>query len=147
MKNRVISSIVTLFLLAASGSFATNGSAEDALPSPNGVPTGPKKVIKSDREWAKQLTQLQFLVTRRKSTEPSFSGKYVRNHSLGTYVCVCCDQPLFNSRAKFESGTGWPSFWTPVSPDRIQTAPDYHGDEPRIEVMCSRCDAHLGHVF
>ena len=104
-------------------------------------------MIKSEKEWLKQLTRPQFLVTRMKATEPAFSGKYVNNHAIGTYACVCCGAPLFNSRAKFESGTGWPSFWTPYSPERIQTAPDYHGSEPRIEVMCSKCDAHLGHVF
>ena len=73
-----------------------------------------------------------------KATEPAFSGKYVHNHAIGTYACVCCGAPLFSSRAKFDSGTGWPSFWSPYAPERIQTAPDYHGSEPRIEVMCSR---------
>jgi len=119
-----------------------NPNAAGDLPVPA---TG--KVIKTEKEWLKQLTRPQFMVTRMKATEPAFSGKYVNNHAIGTYACVCCGAPLFNSRAKFESGTGWPSFWTPYSPERIATAPDYHGSEPRIEVMCSKCDAHLGHVF
>ncbi len=104
-------------------------------------------MVKSEKEWLKQLTRPQFLVTRMKATEPAFSGKYVNNHAIGTYACICCGAPLFNSRAKFDSGTGWPSFWTPYAAERIQTAPDYHGSEPRIEVMCAKCDAHLGHVF
>jgi peptide-methionine (R)-S-oxide reductase len=105
------------------------------------------KLIKSPQEWAKQLTRAQFLVTRMKATEPAFSGKYVNNHAVGTYACVCCGAPLFNSRAKFNSGTGWPSFFAPFSPERIAQAPDYSEAEPRIEVMCAKCDAHLGHVF
>jgi peptide-methionine (R)-S-oxide reductase len=119
-----------------------NPSAAGDLPVPT---TG--KVIKTEKEWLKQLTRAQFMVTRMKATEPAFSGKYVNNHAIGTYACVCCGAPLFNSRAKFESGTGWPSFWAPYSPERIAQAPDYHGPEPRVEVMCSKCDAHLGHVF
>jgi peptide-methionine (R)-S-oxide reductase len=117
-------------------------SAAGDLPVP-----GTGKLIKSEREWARQLTRAQFLVTRMKATEPAFSGKYVNNHALGTYACVCCGAPLFNSRAKFNSGTGWPSFWAPFSPERIQQAPDYSAAEPRVEVICARCDAHLGHVF
>jgi peptide-methionine (R)-S-oxide reductase len=108
---------------------------------------GSGKLIKSERDWARQLTRAQFLVTRMKATEPAFSGKYVNNHAVGTYACVCCGAPLFNSRAKFNSGTGWPSFWAPFSPERIQQAPDYSAAEPRVEVMCAKCDAHLGHVF
>jgi len=144
MRSRVVFPIL---ILLAAVTTTPAGAADGDLATSKSDLTSPKKVIKTEREWAKQLTQAQFYVTRRKSTEPAFSGKYLRNHALGMYVCVCCDQPLFNSRAKFESGTGWPSFWTPVSPDRIQTAPDFHGTEPRIEVTCSRCDAHLGHVF
>jgi peptide-methionine (R)-S-oxide reductase len=125
-----------------------NPNANPSLSAAGDLPVpGTGKVIKSEKEWLKQLTRPQFLVTRMKATEPAFSGKYVNNHAIGTYACVCCGAPLFNSRAKFNSGTGWPSFWTPYSPERIQTAPDYHEAEPRIEVMCAKCDAHLGHVF
>lgn len=162
MRWRIYGSIVGLILIVSVGAVlvpplltraaedpASPGRAPDSSVGPGGdlpVP-GSGKVIKSDKEWLKQLSKPQFMVTRMKSTEPAFSGKYVHNHALGTYACVCCGAPLFNSRAKFDSGTGWPSFWTPYAPERIQTAPDFHGSEPRIEVMCSKCDAHLGHVF
>lgn len=106
-----------------------------------------RKVSKSDAEWAKLLTKQQFLVTRRKATEPAFSGRYANNHARGIYACVCCGVDLFASVNKFESGTGWPSFWRPIDPKRVDTAPDYLQIEPRIEVMCNDCGAHLGHVF
>lgn len=106
-----------------------------------------RKVQKTDAQWAKLLTVEQYLVTRRKATEPAFSGKYFANHARGTYLCVCCGAALFNSTAKFDSGTGWPSFWRPIDPKRLETAPDYHEAEPRVEVMCTDCGAHLGHVF
>ena len=112
------------------------------------TPGAPKKVRKTDEEWAKQLTRAQYLVCRQKATEPAYSGKYVYNKSKGTYHCVCCDAPVFASRTKFESGTGWPSFWSPITPGSLETAMDYHRpDEVRVEVMCSTCGAHLGHVF
>jgi len=145
MRYRVSASIVIVVAVLVPAMSAR--AAEGDVPRAKGGPASSGKVVKTEREWAKQLTQAQFFVTRRKATEPAFSGKLLRNHALGIYACVCCGQPLFNSRAKFESGTGWPSFWTPLSPDRIQTAPDFHEAEPRVEVMCSRCDAHLGHVF
>jgi peptide-methionine (R)-S-oxide reductase len=108
----------------------------------------PRKVIKTDAQWMKQLTLEQFMVTRRKATEPAFSGKYATGHpKSGTFVCVCCGAPLFSPQAKFDSGTGWPSFWRPIDPKRIETAPDYEGGEPRVEVRCVDCGAHLGHVF
>src|SRR5258707_12760317 len=107
----------------------------------------PQRVIKTDEEWAKQLTRPQFLVTRMKVTEPAFSGKYVHTKVKGAFTCVCCGAKLFSSQAKFESGTGWPSFWRPIDPGAIASAPDYSDGQTRVEVMCSRCDAHLGHVF
>jgi peptide-methionine (R)-S-oxide reductase len=107
----------------------------------------PHKVIKSDKEWSKQLTPLQFAVCRMKETEAPFSGHYVNNHAAGMYLCVCCGAELFNSRTKFDSGTGWPSFWSPVARDTLDTEADYKLGEERIEVMCSRCGSHLGHVF
>lgn len=106
-----------------------------------------RKVKKTDAEWSKLLTPLQFSVTRRKATEPAFANRYVANHAKGTYTCICCGIPLFSSQAKFESGTGWPSFFQPIDPKRIQSAPDNHTAEARIEVMCMTCDSHLGHVF
>ena len=111
-------------------------------------PAAPKKVRKTDEEWAKQLTRSQYLVCRQKATEPAYSGQYVHNKSTGIYHCVCCDAEVFGSRTKFESGTGWPSFWSPITPVSLATARDYHrADEVRVEVMCSTCGAHLGHVF
>jgi peptide-methionine (R)-S-oxide reductase len=106
-----------------------------------------RKVTKTDEEWFKLLTPDQFAVTRRKATEPAFSGKYATSHGKGTYTCICCNAFLFSSQAKFDSGTGWPSFWRPIDPKRLETAPDNHSGEPRVEVMCTDCGAHLGHVF
>ncbi len=107
----------------------------------------PRKVVKTDAEWRKLLSQTQYLVTRRKATEPAFSGKYATSHGKGVYACVCCGAGLFSSRAKFNSGTGWPSFWQPLNPKNIDTAVDNSMAETRIEVMCNDCGAHLGHVF
>ncbi len=105
------------------------------------------RVVKSLDEWRRQLTGPQFMVTRMKATEPPFSGRYASGHFRGTFVCVCCGTELFSSAHKFESGTGWPSFWRPVSNKALTSAPDYSDGTPRIEVNCARCDAHLGHVF
>jgi peptide-methionine (R)-S-oxide reductase len=108
----------------------------------------PKKVFKTDQEWAKLLTRTQYMVTRHKATEPAFSGKLYNNHAAGVYRCICCDEELFTSRTKFDSGTGWPSFYAPVDVNRITTQPDYSmPGEVRVEVECSTCGAHLGHVF
>jgi len=107
----------------------------------------PRKVIKSNQEWAKILTRNQFLVCRMKVTEPAFSGRYVNNHAKGIYKCVCCDTEVFTSRTKFNSGTGWPSFWQAISPSVIETEVDNSEAEQRIEVMCATCGSHLGHVF
>jgi peptide-methionine (R)-S-oxide reductase len=101
----------------------------------------------TDQEWQRMLTRDQYLVTRRKATEPAFSGRYARSHSQGTYLCACCKAELFSSRQKFDSGTGWPSFWQPTDVRAIAQAADYSEAEPRMEVMCRRCGAHLGHVF
>jgi peptide-methionine (R)-S-oxide reductase len=108
----------------------------------------PERVLRTNEEWQKRLTPEQFLVTRMKATEPAFSGKYASGHFKGTFVCVCCGARLFDASHKFESGTGWPSFWRPVSEKALDTAMDYSDPaEVRVEVTCHRCGAHLGHVF
>ena len=105
------------------------------------------EVIKTDKEWRQLLTPEQYLVTRQKGTEPPFTGKYYNFKGSGIYKCVCCGNDLFSSEAKFDSGTGWPSFWDPISDTSIDRATDTSHGMRRVEVMCSRCSAHLGHVF
>ncbi len=107
----------------------------------------PKKVVKSDAEWRKLLTPNQYAVTRQAATEPAGTGALLHNKGKGVYECVGCGAPLFSSRTKFESGTGWPSFYAPVHNTNISTSVDYKMGYPRTEVVCSTCDAHLGHVF
>lgn len=105
------------------------------------------KVRKTDKEWRKILTPEQFRVARKKGTEPAFTGEYHDFHGDGIYTCVCCETDLFDSRAKFESGTGWPSFWEPIAEENVRTEEDSSLFMVRTEVLCARCDAHLGHVF
>jgi peptide-methionine (R)-S-oxide reductase len=100
-----------------------------------------------DDQWRDQLTEEQYRITRQKGTERAFTGAYWNNKEPGVYQCVCCGQPLFEAGTKFDSGTGWPSFWQPVDPEHVSLLPDRSWFTTRTEVTCSRCDAHLGHVF
>ncbi len=102
---------------------------------------------RTDGEWRQRLTSEQYHVTREKGTEHAFTGKYCDFKGKGVYKCVCCGNELFQSEAKFDSGTGWPSFWRPIALDRISTEIDKSHFMMRIEVLCNRCDAHLGHLF
>ena len=106
-----------------------------------------EKVQKSEGEWRKQLSDEQYYVTREKGTEPPFTGEYEGTDTKGTYVCVCCGQPLFSSETKYHSGSGWPSYWQPIAAESVETKEDRSHGMRRTEVLCSRCDAHLGHVF
>jgi len=106
-----------------------------------------EKVVKTDADWQKQLTPPQYAIARRRNTEFAFSGEYYNLHEDGIYRCVCCGNALFSSETKFESGTGWPSFWAPVADENIETETDTTFGMRRVEVRCRKCDAHLGHVF
>ena len=108
---------------------------------------GVGRVVKSDEEWRRLLTPEQYEVTRRKGTEAPGSSPPTDEHRRGTFLCVCCDLPLFSSKAKYDSHTGWPSFWQPVSKRHVREEADRSLPEVRTEVLCARCDAHIGHVF
>lgn len=118
--------------------------------SPAGKNLGPlsvPKIIKSEAEWRAQLTPAAFSVTRKEGTEYAYSGEYASNHTDGIYHCICCDTALYDSKTKFESGTGWPSFYAPISPRNILKSSDNTFGMARDAISCRRCDAHLGHVF
>lgn len=140
--------------ISVSESTSPDAKTDDATKKPDdamkddaddGKPT--EKVVKTEAEWKKLLKPEQFRVTRLKDTEAAFSGKYWNNHKHGKYLCVCCGQELYSSETKFESGTGWPSFWAPVSKKAIGTEEDHSHGMERTEVHCDRCGAHLGHIF
>ena len=140
---------VALYLLAG---VVTAVAGCDTRPPGNTAPATPGeskeyKVTKTDEEWGEQLTPEQFRVTRRKGTERPFTGKYWATTTPGVYRCVCCGQAVFASDAKFDAGCGWPSFFEPVCGEHIDEQPDHSGGRERTEVQCSRCGAHLGHVF
>ena len=105
------------------------------------------KVVKTDAEWREQLDDIQFEVTRKHATERAWTGKYATNKDPGIYKCVCCGQPLFDSKTKYESGTGWPSFFAPISEEAVGTTVDRSFFMTRTEAHCSNCGAHLGHIF
>ena len=105
------------------------------------------KVNKSDAEWQKELTPEQYKIARKKGTERAFTGEFWDNHAAGMYRCVCCGVPLFDSATKFDSGTGWPSFYAPLAPENVRKEDDSSWLVRRTEVVCAACDSHLGHVF
>jgi len=137
-------------LLAAVDKTARGGKVKIVEFDPNGNKTGVvevDKVVKTEAEWKKQLDAEQFEVTRHEGTERAGSGKYAYNHADGLYHCICCNTVLFDSKTKFESGTGWPSFYQPIAKENVVEATDRSFGEIRTKVSCVRCDAHLGHLF
>jgi len=106
-----------------------------------------EKISKTDEQWREQLSPEEYRVTRQAGTEPPFTGRYNAHKGDGVYRCVCCGEPLFRSEEKFDSGTGWPSYWTPIVEGAVETHTDQSHGMVRTEVRCARCDAHLGHVF
>jgi len=147
--------VPTLLAVIAGG--AAGGSlfaaVNDKKPTANVSNPGPDKadkivkIVKTDAEWKKILPPDVYEITRKAGTEPAFSGKLLNNHQAGVYVCADCGLPIFSSKTKFHSGTGWPSFWAPINKDRIIERVDNSLPEQRTEVVCARCGAHLGHVF
>ena len=132
-------------LAAFSGVGPALAAGADKGRRPKGGGVG--RVVRSDEEWRRRLTPEQYEVTRRKGTEAPGSSPLDKQYGRGTYLCVCCDLPLFSSKAKFKTQTGWPSFWAPVSGRHVREEQDRSLAEVRTEVLCARCDAHLGHVF
>ena len=153
MTRRRLILLVSLPVLAAGAVLvarpqgASKGAPMPSSASPDAAPERPDRIVKTNAEWKKILTPEQYYVTRQKGTERAFTGPNWDNHAKGTYDCVCCGLPLFSSDTKFESGTGWPSFWQPIAPDAVREVSDRTFFMVRTEVQCARCGAHLGHVF
>jgi len=136
--------------LAIAGTVAKGKTVRIVMFDAAGKRTGVEeveKVVKTEDEWRKQLTPIQFEVTRHEGTERAFTGKYAETHDDGIYHCVCCNTTLFDSKTKFDSGTGWPSFYQPLAKDNVRENVDRSLGDVRTEVKCARCDGHLGHVF
>ena len=147
-RRRVLVSLCAV-LVAPCALYAAERVETEAF-DPNGVSLGLEtldKIVRTDAEWRTRLTRISYVVTRREGTEAAFSGAFWDNHADGLYRCVCCDTALFDSRTKFDSGTGWPSFFAPASKRNIVESVDNSFMMRRTAVSCARCDAHLGHVF
>jgi peptide-methionine (R)-S-oxide reductase len=143
-------SLVEWVLGATSRASDDKGTVKVIQYDDSGQKIGPiriQKVRKTDNEWRQQLTPLQFEVTRKEGTERAFTGEYFNLHDNGLYRCVCCNNALFSSDTKFESGTGWPSFWAPIAKENVRDINDSSLGMDRTAVSCTECDAHLGHVF
>jgi peptide-methionine (R)-S-oxide reductase len=141
---------VALAVLAAAvwqGAAAESRGARPQGAKVSGNTSTIEKIHKTDEEWRQILTAEQYRVLRKQGTEPAFTGKYHNNHEKGVYVCAACGLPLFSSDTKFDSGTGWPSFWKPIDPTHVETETDRSLFVSRTEVHCARCGGHLGHVF
>jgi peptide-methionine (R)-S-oxide reductase len=145
----MMTKLLGLAMLAAAMSPTPDAGANPPTPGKSVPPAVEKieKVEKSDAEWKRTLTPAQYRVLRRKGTEPAFTGAYWNNHAKGTYLCAACGLELFDSATKFESGTGWPSFWQPVAKTHVHVEVDRTLGMVREEVECARCGGHLGHVF
>jgi peptide-methionine (R)-S-oxide reductase len=144
--------IVLLIVTACARADAEKGEKGTTAVKPAATPNettadGIQKIVKTEDEWKKLLTPEQFKVLRKQGTERAFTGELWDNHRKGTYVCAACGLPLFSSETKFESGTGWPSFWQPIDPKNVGTEEDNSFFSTRTEVHCARCGGHLGHVF
>ena len=158
MKSNILRSgiLLLVFILLGAGAMALlsmtlsdgNSAATVSTTPVAQVSDDPKqKIVKSEADWKKQLSDMEYYVTREKGTERAFTGKYWDNKKSGLYTCKCCDLPLFDSSTKFKSGTGWPSYFQPIKGENVTHIADYSHGMTRTEVVCTRCDAHLGHVF
>lgn len=164
IKNKLMIILIAVSVLAVAGFLISNGqesltaskrtTAEQdsikkvsTIQNKNDGTNMEKKIIKSDEEWKKELTPEEYYVLREKGTERAFTGEFYENHEDGTYLCAACGNELFSSDTKYESGSGWPSYWAPLSEDNVEIETDRSHGMIRSEVKCSRCGSHLGHVF